>query len=472
MDWLKEFWDPRNPIQKADRLRFHQRRRLVCGLAFDDSLRTLHGCLLQGHGAGKLLQLQPLVFDSVSIPSTVRQLFLDLIDPCQGLSNASQTSGTDHQRSISPDANGWNSGLALPTVLKSNCDLASFFSMRMDLNRLAENLLNGLMAKAGKAADCILAAAVCDAGVRVADADGGFHCLSLLDSDRLALRTGMNVIDQLANKDIADSGCGWPLSALPLWIIWADRRAPKAIENRIVFECAEWSCWTWLPPSDGLDAEYPKVSQQVLPGIGWLERFARQVGGQSDFLSTAAQGKVDQKLVQQWTDAIAATEVPFDRRSLNVLEKLNVLFAELANQSKSNLSDVSRSYVAWLVQQFMIWNEALTQTTIGKPTRLVLAGDSSILEFLQNQLDQQLKNIAVTSSVEHDCPVDAMPGLVAATHAFLHIDQMPANLPWITGADVPRILGRLTPGSVGRYRGLLIEMSDYRPPVMKLREAV
>ncbi len=55
---------------------------------------------------------------------------------------------------------------------------------------------------------------------------------------------------------------------------------------------------------------------------------------------------------------------------------------------------------------------------------------------------------------------------------ILFIDQLPASLPWLTGAEMPRILGRVTPGSPVAWRQLLREMADHHPPAMRLREAV
>ena len=55
---------------------------------------------------------------------------------------------------------------------------------------------------------------------------------------------------------------------------------------------------------------------------------------------------------------------------------------------------------------------------------------------------------------------------------LLYIDQMPANIPWLTGADSQRILGRLTPGRPGSWRQLIRSMADFHPPAMKLKDAV
>ena len=61
---------------------------------------------------------------------------------------------------------------------------------------------------------------------------------------------------------------------------------------------------------------------------------------------------------------------------------------------------------------------------------------------------------------------------VAAILAILHQDQTPACPTAISGARVPRVLGRLTPGSPQRWHRLLREMAAETPAVVSLRSAI
>lgn len=54
----------------------------------------------------------------------------------------------------------------------------------------------------------------------------------------------------------------------------------------------------------------------------------------------------------------------------------------------------------------------------------------------------------------------------------LFVDQMPGNVPALSGAAIQRILGRITPGSPASWRNLLINMTDSQAPTMKLRDAI
>ena len=69
-------------------------------------------------------------------------------------------------------------------------------------------------------------------------------------------------------------------------------------------------------------------------------------------------------------------------------------------------------------------------------------------------------------------PNAALKAASAALLGLLHLDQTPANLPAATGERPPRVLGRLTPGSVVNWHRLVRELAAHRPNVVTLRSAV
>ena len=73
-------------------------------------------------------------------------------------------------------------------------------------------------------------------------------------------------------------------------------------------------------------------------------------------------------------------------------------------------------------------------------------------------------------TMNYDAP--HLRATTAAICGLMHVDQMPITIPWISGSEMPRVLGRLTPGSPAHWRRVIMDMGDCRPPVMKLREAV
>lgn len=399
MDWIKTIFDPRHPIQKADRLRFHQRHRFMIGLTISADFTQMTGCLVEGTSAGKLLRLKALSFQELPIPLPMQRLFQQ-----------------------------WCGSTVAPYRLSSLPEWPTYVSLRADLTQMAIQMVQALLSMAGQAADRVLAVAFHHSGVLVGGADQQDSTLPMIDAVSVALKTGMNVLDQFPVKDRLEGGSGWPISALPLWILWADRRSPQAFEHRIIIESNATVEMTWLPPSDGLDATYPLIQQRRLS-------LPREVA--AGLRPTGAAGTLNRES-----------------------------------------GDAAEDLVSEIVQQIQTWQVGDSRRLVDLPAasklRILVAEpeSTSAADGLLQQIARAFPETIVVPCRDYDCPANGMGALVAATHGFLHVDQVPANLPWISGTDVPRILGTLTPGAAGRYRSLLIEMSDYRPPVMTLRDAI
>lgn len=423
-----DYWDPRNPVQKADRLRFHQRRRLVCGLHLCERLSALHGCLLQGQGAGKSLKVVPLHTESLPIPEVIATL----------LQKANSTSDSIETQTLLP--------------FTGICDMETLQAVQADLGLLAETLVQQMMAQAGQASDQILLTCLSDPGL-LHHSEGQRRYRSLIDAEALAFQTGVNVVDHLPGKDLLAGGHGWPLNAMPLWMIWADRKHPIATEARLLVDCREHFVATLLPPSDGLDAEFPRIEQRWLPGMGclppdadmeWVDSGAPPARAIWEEPSTLPLYEARQRTLQDWE------------------HRLSCKLKSCPQAMKELLS-------FWMGGMEKMLREAISTF---ESVRVVVVAEPEVQVAIVAALKNRHPQLLVGCSEEFGCPSQQHEAVVAATHGFLHMDQMPCNLPWITGTDIPRILGRLTPGTPSRYRNLLVEMSDYRPPVMKLREAI
>jgi hypothetical protein len=229
-------------------------------------------------------------------------------------------------------------------------------------------------------------------------------------------------------------------------LLWADRRSPTAFEHRLVLEWNAQLEMTWLPPSDGLDATYPAIEQQAI-----------------DWSTQASESNAPTDSTDSTDSAVRDSSV---KLSHDAAEPLDL------DPGDADLSPV----VNQVLEQIQRWQ---TPRRDGLPTlppahklRIIVAGDEPGSQRLLESLTAALPETVIVACQDHACPAWGCGPLIAGTHGFLHVDQVPSNLPWISGTEVPRILGILTPGAASRYRSLLIEMSDYRPPVMTLRDAV
>ena len=108
--------------------------------------------------------------------------------------------------------------------------------------------------------------------------------------------------------------------------------------------------------------------------------------------------------------------------------------------------------------------------TIGSTVEII-AETTEIFEEL-GALDFNNDSISVSLLDDVLCPSEQLAAMTAAVKAAFFVDQVPSNLPWITECEVPRILGRISPGRPSCWRRLIEQMADYRPAAMKLREAI
>jgi len=67
---------------------------------------------------------------------------------------------------------------------------------------------------------------------------------------------------------------------------------------------------------------------------------------------------------------------------------------------------------------------------------------------------------------------EAADATIAGLLGLMALDQLPATIPWINGSCRPRVLGQITPGNPANWRQIILSMADYRPPAMRLRDAI
>jgi 1,6-anhydro-N-acetylmuramate kinase len=92
--------------------------------------------------------------------------------------------------------------------------------------------------------------------------------------------------------------------------------------------------------------------------------------------------------------------------------------------------------------------------------------------MLLREIGARLPKTPLTPIGELGIQTEYFAPACAAILAFFHLDQVPANRPEITGTDLARVLGRLTPGSPQSMQRLLAEMGVSRPAVRPLRSAL
>jgi 1,6-anhydro-N-acetylmuramate kinase len=112
------------------------------------------------------------------------------------------------------------------------------------------------------------------------------------------------------------------------------------------------------------------------------------------------------------------------------------------------------------VRCVVVLSSAIDETSTAQATDLVQALNT--LSELSVLTDKDLWNVSGA----------ALPAVTAAILAMLYQDQTPGNVPGITGAGAPRVLGQLTPGNLLAWNRLQRDLAFARPPIAPLRAAI
>jgi hypothetical protein len=87
-------------------------------------------------------------------------------------------------------------------------------------------------------------------------------------------------------------------------------------------------------------------------------------------------------------------------------------------------------------------------------------------------LQERLHPVRLLEGAAGGVPPAAVAPAAVAVLGLLHVDQVPASTTALTGVRVPRVLGRLTPGSPQSWQRLVRELAAAKPSVIALRSAV
>lgn len=464
-----------SPSTSADkRVESYQRTRrfrLMCGLHVDERFESIKGSLVITQGCGKWLRLHRQRTISTTIPAQLGQQCRDM----SRIANRVPAPGTrPPQDHTDPRVGFTEHRTEPPGEQRIDQTFADWAACLNDLADLMSATIEPLLGLAGRLSDQVLATSVTGPGLWTRDFDGQIGHLSFCDPFRLAESSGLNVIDSFPSRDLQGGGSGRDIDPLAHWLIFADRTEPLAHSSRVLIQLESSTKGTLLPASDGLDAELPQISLLSGIGLSLVERALLEMtdGDRSidDHGQLAVQGRVVDELYEVWKGEVDRT-INEAGDITQIVEEMFALAKSEASREGWAYQDVLRTAVrtvAYSAQQCVV-RQAEIQPSVDT---IIAAGRGIDNGLLLNEISQMLPEFQVIPSNDFQIDGGELASVTSAMLGLMHIDLMPSNVPSITGAEVPRILGRLTPGSPSNWRQLILEMADYRPPAMKLREAI
>jgi anhydro-N-acetylmuramic acid kinase len=265
---------------------------------------------------------------------------------------------------------------------------------------------------------------------RPATEDGGYT-LQLLDGALLAELTGIDVVCDLRRRDVAASGQGAPLAPGFHAAVFGN-----AHEARAVLNLGGISNLTLLVPGR------PVIGFDCGPANALLDGWCQRHRGEAFDTdgAWAAAGHVHAPLLQAMLAEPYFALAPPKSTGRDLFHAA-WLDARLAAHTGVSAVDVQATLAALTVESVARDLERHAPST----RALFVCGGGARNGHLMRSLAQRLQAVRVRDTALLGVPVDQVEGAAFAWLAHRFVQRQPGNLPEVTGARGPRILGALYP---------------------------
>lgn len=257
--------------------------------------------------------------------------------------------------------------------------------------------------------------------------------LQIGDPNRIAERTGIATVSDFRRRDMAAGGEGAPLApAFHNWLFG------QAGEDRCLVNLGGIANITLLPGNGG-----PPSGHDTGPANRLMDIWCRHhKGAPFDHDGTwAASGVVSQPLLN------TLLEDPYFSRPAPKSTGREHFNAQWLESGLRALDDTPRPED---VQRTLLELTALTVTrdirATGDPGNVFLAGGGALNPVLFDRIAALLPESSVHSTATLGVAPECVEGAAFAWLARQRIHDAPGNLPSVTGASGPRVLGGLYPG--------------------------
>ena len=275
------------------------------------------------------------------------------------------------------------------------------------------------------------------------DAERG-ATLQLGDAATLAERTGAPVISDFRSRDVAAGGHGAPL------VPWLDQLLFSAVDRRRAIQnLGGMANVTWLPPTG---SQEPVIAFDTGPGVALIDGAVRRATDGASPCdqdgAMALRGQVDESLLTGLLDDAYFRAPPPKSTGREHFGKA-LLDRVATGLDPGGDEDAWCDLVATLTA-FTAHSIAEAYRTWVLPRGLdevFLVGGGANNPALAQAIKQELDSVPVKNGKELGVAPDAREALAFAFLAWAHLHGIPGNIPSVTGAEAPRVLGSLTPGS-------------------------
>lgn len=258
----------------------------------------------------------------------------------------------------------------------------------------------------------------------------------------IAERTGLDVVSDFRARDMAAGGEGAPL------VPWVDRLLFAGDRVRVLQNIGGMANLTRVPPR-GVDE--PLVAFDTGPGNALIDTAVElATNGEQSFDrdgGRARLGAVDERLLARLLDDEFFRREPpkstgreyFGRTYVQrLVEERRPADREAWSGLVATLTALTAHSIADAVRR---WADP------GEQGEVILTGGGSQNDTLVEMIQERLTPIPVRTGDALGIHSEAKEAVAFAALAWAHVRGRPGNVPEVTGASGPRVLGSFTPGS-------------------------
>lgn len=263
------------------------------------------------------------------------------------------------------------------------------------------------------------------------------YTLQLNNPALLAELTGIDVIADFRSRDVAAGGQGAPLVPAFHQSIFA-----RPLESVCVLNVGGISNLSILPPSSSLGAASKILGFDCGPGNALMDAWCHRYTGQAFDVGGewAASGKLIPELLVSLMSEPYITQAP-PKSTGRDLFSLKWLDERLLQFAGNRPQDIQNTLTEFTVSACITSIERYAKNS----KILVVCGGGAFNHQLMNRLQTGLEGVTVSSSEQHGLPPLQVEAAAFAWLARQMVNRRPGNLPSVTGAAGPRVLGALYP---------------------------
>lgn len=262
----------------------------------------------------------------------------------------------------------------------------------------------------------------------------------------IAARAGVPVVSDFRSADLAVGGGGAPLVPWTDWVLLRSHHRDRIVQN-----VGGIANLTWLPAGGGPGDVFAFDTGPGNMVIDELVRIATRGRRSYDRDGRmAAGGAVSGALLDAWL------RHPFLRRRPPRCCGREEFGREFVARACRRFAAHRLDWADWLATATMLTVETIARAIErwlpsprrrAVPRELVLCGGGARNSTLRAWLADRLPAVAVRTIDEFGIDAGAKEALSFALLACAHVDGVPANLPQVTGARHPVVVGQLSPAT-------------------------